>query len=178
VLKQVIIMKENIDKRFNEKLKELNVLLPNLKEGVNCAELTLTSVLDILEVDNYIFHNLAIPLAGSFGGYKSKNGWQGACGAVCGGCSAIGVILGGHERMDNETMLTAYLKAAKFASEFEKEFGSVVCSELCGYDFSEPEGMTEYRNSGAWVKICYHYVIWAVEKVGKLTREELKKSWE
>ncbi len=169
---------QNIDIRFDEKLKELNELLPKLKEGVSCAELTLTSVLDILEIDNYIFHNLAIPLAGSFGGYKSKNGWQGACGAVCGGCAAIGIIMGGHKRMDNEIMLEVYLKAAKFASDFEKEFGSVVCPELCGYDFSQAEGMTEYRKNGTWTKKCYHYVVWAVDQVRKITRSELKEYWE
>ncbi|MFX1599325.1 MAG: C-GCAxxG-C-C family (seleno)protein, partial [Promethearchaeota archaeon] len=121
-------MMQNIDMRFDEKLKELKDSLPKLKEGINCAELTLTSVLDILGIDNYLFHNLAIPLAAGFGGYKSKKGWKGACGAVCGGCAAIGVVMGGHERMNNEMMLTASLRAAKFAVEFEKEFGTVVCS--------------------------------------------------
>jgi len=169
---------QNIDIRFDEKVKELNDLLPNLKEGANCAELTLTSVLDILGLDDYIFHNLAIPLAGSFGGYKSKNGWQGACGAVCGGCSAIGIIMGGHKRIDNEIMLEVYLKAAKFATDFEKEYGSVVCPELCGYDFSEPEGMIEYRKNGTWTKKCYYYVVWAVDQVRKITSRELKIYWE
>ena len=70
-------MLQNIDKRFDEKIKELNESLPKLKVGANCAELTLTSVLDILGIDSHIFHNLAIPLAGGFGGYKSKKGWQG-----------------------------------------------------------------------------------------------------
>ena len=168
---------QDIDIRFDEKLKELNELLPTLKEGVNCAELSFTSVLDILGIDKPIFHNLAIPLAGGFGGFKSENGWQGACGAVCGGCLAIGLIMGGHERMDNDTMLEVYLKAAKFASEFEKEFGSVVCTELCGYDFSDLEGLTEYRKSGTWAKKCYNYVVWAVDKVRKLTSSDLKKKW-
>lgn len=117
--------------------------------------MTLTSVLDILGIDNHFFHNAAIPLAGGFGGYKSKTGWQGACSAVYGGSSTIGVILRGYERMDNETMLKAYLKAAKFAIEFEKEYGSVVCSELCGLYFSQSEGMTEYQRSGTWAKKCY-----------------------
>lgn len=45
-------MLKNIDKRFDEKIKELKASLPNLKVGVNCAELTLTSVLDVLEIDN------------------------------------------------------------------------------------------------------------------------------
>ena len=167
----------NLDKRFDEKLKDLKNSLPKLKVNANCAELTLTSVLEIFGIDNYIFHNVAIPLAGGFGGYKSKKGWQGACGAVCGGCSAMGAIMGGQKKMENEMMLKAYLKAAKFASEFEKEFGSVVCSELCGYDFSQPEGMTEYIRSGTWKKKCYHYVVWAIDQVRKFTQRELKNKW-
>lgn len=167
----------DINIRFDEKLKELNDLLPTLELGANCAELSLTSVLDILGIDNHIFHNLAIPLAGGFGGYKSKSGWQGACGAVCGGCSAIGVIMGGHKKMDDETMWNALMTAAKFASEFEKEFGSVVCPELCGYDLSQPESMEEYQKNRTWEKKCYHYVVWAVDTVRKLTNNELKEKW-
>ncbi len=79
--------------------------------------------------------------------------------------------------MDNEAMLKAYLKAARFASRFEKEFGSVVCPELCGYDFSQAKGMVEYRKNGTWVKKCYHYVVWAVDKVRKETRTDLKNNW-
>ena len=63
-----------------------------------------------------------IPLAGGLGGYKSEKGWQGACGAVCGGCAATGVILGGKERMPDASIPVAYLKSAKFATDFEKEF--------------------------------------------------------
>lgn len=167
----------DLDKRFDEKLEDLKNSLPTLKGNANCAELTLTSVLEVLGIDNYMFHNAVIPLAGGFGGYKSKNGWQGACGAVCGGCSALGVILGGKKRMDNVIMLRAYLKAAKFASQFEKEFGSVICNELCGYDFSHAKGMVEYRKNGTWGKKCYYYVVWAVDKVRKVTRAELKNNW-
>ena len=171
-------MEQNINLKFDEKIKELEENLPNLKENANCAELVLTSVLKILGVDNYMFHNIVKPLAGGFGGYKSKKGWMGACGAVAGGCAAIGAIMGGHEIMDQETMGMAYLKAAKFASEFEKEFETVVCSELCGYDFSNPNGFIEYRRNNIWTKTCYKFVVWAVDEVRKLTRKDLKRKWE
>lgn len=163
--------------RFNKKIEEMEKILPDLQKGVNCAELTLTNILDVLGIDNYIFHNIAKPLAGGFGGFKSKKGWMGACGAVAGGCAAIGAILGGQEKMDEETMLTAYLKAREFAHEFEKEFGSVVCSELCGFDFSDPNEYMNYRESGTWKKTCYKFVIWAIDKVRKITIEDLKRKW-
>lgn len=169
--------KNAIMARFDKKFQELRMDLPIVKGVVNCAELTLTSLLDILGVDNYIFHNLAMPLAGGFGGYKSKDGWMGACGAVAGACAAIGVIMGGQTKMDNETMAMAYLKAAKYATEFEREFGSVVCSQLCGYDFSQPEGFLEYKKNKVWEIKCYKFVIWAVDTVRKMTRKDLKRKW-
>jgi C_GCAxxG_C_C family probable redox protein len=164
--------------KFEEKLKELENTIPNLKGFANCAELTLTSVLEILGVKNHMFHNVAIPLAGGFGGYKSKTGWQGACGAVSGGICAIGAILGGQERIKNEEIMVAYMKASQFATEFEKHFGSVVCPDLCGYDFSQPEGITEYVKNDTWVKKCHHFVLWAVDEVWKLTKNALKKNWQ
>lgn len=171
-------MKKDINTRFDEKVQEMEKILPDLKKGVNCAELTLTNVLNVLGVDNYIFHNIAMPLAGGFGGYKSKKGWMGACGAVAGGCAAIGAIMGGKERMNEQIMVIAYLKASKYATEFEKEFGSVVCSELCGFDFSDPNGFIKYRESGTWKKKCYKFVVWAVDMVRKITRKDLKRKWQ
>ncbi|MFX1588448.1 MAG: C-GCAxxG-C-C family (seleno)protein [Promethearchaeota archaeon] len=164
--------------RFNQKIEELEKILPDLKKGVNCAELTLTNILDVLGVDNYMFHNLAMPLAGGFGGYKSKKGWQGACGAVAGACASIGVIMGGNKKMNEKTMVIAYLKASKYAKDFENEFGSVVCSELCGFDFSDPNGFIKYRKTGTWKKKCYKFVVWAVDKVRKVTRNDLKRKWQ
>lgn len=171
-------MVPNLNKKFDEKVKELEEKLPSMNSGANCAELTLTSVLEVLGVDNFMFHNIAKPLAGGFGGYKSKKGWMGACGAVAGACAAIGAIMGGKVKMDDETMAMAYSNASKYAREFENHFGSVVCSELCGYDFSNPERYMAYRDDGIWEKICYKFVVWAVDEIRKLTQEDLKQKWE
>ncbi|MHA1687862.1 MAG: C-GCAxxG-C-C family protein [Promethearchaeota archaeon] len=168
---------KDLNKKFDEMIARLKDKLPKMKEGVNCAELTFTSVLKVLGIDNGIFHNLIIPLAGGLGGYKSKEGWQGACGAVCGGCAALGVIMGGKERMHNDLIPMAYLKASKFATDFENQFGSVVCSQLCGFDFSKPDGYIEYRNSNAWETKCCNFVIWAVNHVRRMSKRELKKKW-
>ena len=164
--------------KFDEKVKELEAELPNRTNNVNCSELTLTSILEVLGVDNYMFHNIAKPLAGGFGGYKSKSGWMGACGAVTGGCAAIGAIVGGKKLMDQETMGLAYFKTVQYCTEFESQFGNVVCSELCGYDFSKPEEYLKYRENGIWGKTCYKFVVWGVDKIRKLTQEDIKEKWE
>ena len=170
-------MEKDWNKFFIEKVEKLESELPKMTVGVNCAELTFTNILDVLGMDSYIFHNLAMPLAGGFGGYKAKDGWQGACGAVAGACAAIGIIIGGKKKMNESEMTIAYLKAAKYCSDFEEQFGSVVCAKLCGYDFSKPEGLSEYRKSGTWQKKCNKYVIWAVNHVSKLTSKNLKSKW-
>ena len=170
-------MEQDINAKFDEKIKELEEKLPKMRAGANCAELTLTSVLEVLGIENGLINNLMIPLAGGFGGYKSEKGWQGACGAVCGGVAASGVILGGKERMPNESIPVAYLKGAKFATDFEKEFGTVVCSELCGFDFSDPNAFLEYEQNNVWEKTCSKYVVWAVDHTRKLMRRDLKKKW-
>ena len=172
------MVKKNLDSKFDDKVKELEVELPSKRSNVNCAELTLTSVLEVLGVDNYMFHNIAKPLAGGFGGYKSKKGWMGACGAVTGGCAAIGAIVGGKKLMDEETMGMAYFKAVKYCTEFENQFGTVVCSGLCGYDFSKRDEYLKYRENGIWEKTCYKFVVWGVDKIRKLTQEDLEEKWE
>ncbi|MFX1457721.1 MAG: C-GCAxxG-C-C family protein [Promethearchaeota archaeon] len=168
----------NLNEKFDKKIKELDKNLPSMTASVNCAELTLTSVLEVLGIDNYMFHNIAKPLAGGFGGYKSKKGWMGACGAVTGGCAAIGAIIGGKSLMNDEMMGLAYYKAAKYCSEFENQFGTVVCSELCAYDFSEQDQYMKYRENGIWGKTCYKFVVWGVNKIKELTQEDLQEKWE
>jgi C_GCAxxG_C_C family probable redox protein len=168
-------MKQDINAKFDEKIQELEKKLPKMRAGANCAELTLTSVLEVLEIENGVINNLIIPLAGGFGGYKSNKGWQGACGAVIGGIAATGVILGGKQRMPNKSIPIAYLKAAKFAKEFEKKFGTVVCSGLCGYDFSDPNAFINYIENNTWEKTCNKFVIWAVAYVRKLMQNDLIK---
>jgi len=170
-------MDNNLDEKFDAKIKELKEKLPNMNLGVNCAELTLTSVLEILGLQNYVYNNLLIPFGGGFGGYKSKKGWMGPCGSVSGGCAATGVILAGKERMSNKLRPMSYLKSSKFAAEFEKEFGSVVCSEICGYDFSDPNNFIEYQKNNTWATTCNNFVIWAVDAVRRIMHEELS-NWE
>ncbi|MFX1316388.1 MAG: C-GCAxxG-C-C family protein [Promethearchaeota archaeon] len=172
-------MKEkDINLLFDDKIKKLAEDLPKIKNDRNCAALTLTNILEILGLDNFYFYNLAIPLAGGFGGFKSLKGWKGPCGAVCGGCAAIGVILGGQKKLESDQQLNVYQTAAKFVHYFEKEFGSTSCQELCGVVFSDLNSINEYEEKKLWEKQCYKYVIFAIDKIRELTASDLKNKWE
>ena len=169
---------KQIELKFDEKLKSLEKTLPFDHIGTNCACLTLNNITEILGIEEISFNNLIFPLAGGIGGYKAKDGWQGACGAVCGGVAAIGLILGGtEEKIKPENMNNVYMRGNKFCREFEKINGSVVCRQLCGYDMGDPEGAAQYQKNGTWEKTCYKFVISAVDIVRKITKNELQESW-
>lgn len=90
-------MEREIFTKFDESLKDLKENLPKASPA-GCAEATLTNILKILEIEDELINNIMIPLSGGLGGYKSEKGWVGPCGAVVGGCAAVGVILGGKEK--------------------------------------------------------------------------------
>ena len=169
-------MEQDIFSKFDKVLEKLEKDLPNEIPG-GCAEATMRHILSILGMEEILIDNIMIPLSGGLGGYKSEEGWFGPCGAVVGGCGAAGAILGGKKKMEPNKVLPAYLKSAQFAKEFETEFGSVICHNLCGYDFSDPNSIMEYMKEGVWGKQCYKYVLWAIDNVRKLMKKELKKNW-
>jgi hypothetical protein len=103
---------------------------------------------------------------------------MGACGAVSGGCAAIGVIMGGKKEVIRyQDIQAVYLTVRKFAEDFEKNFGSVVCYELCGYDLSNPSNFVAYERNDTWTKKCYRFVVWSVDEIGKLTKQHLATKW-
>ncbi len=172
------VKNSSINKRFDEKIKELEKILPEMIPAKGrCAEITFTSILDILGFQNNIFNNLMIPLCGGLGGYKSKDGWTGPCGVVIGSCAAIGVIIGGKEKMPSDLLPVAFIKGSQFPTAFEKEFGSVICSTLCGYDFSDQDSFVDYFQNKVWKKTCYKFVTWAIDTVRDITQEELVSNW-
>ena len=69
------------------------------------------------------------------------------------------------------------MTAFRFASRFEKQFGSVSCSEICGINLGEPNGMKEYVKNEIWKKKCQYFVLYAVDQVRRLTDSSLKKKW-
>ena len=167
---------------INQLLAEMEESLPK-EMPAGCAEATMRHILSVLGIEDQLINNIMITLSGGFGGYKSEKGWSGPCGAMVGGCAAVGAIIGGKEKepIPMNLIPVAYMKSAQFAKEFEKEFGTVICPSLSGFDFSKydgiPEAMMDYMKEGVWGKTCHKYVLWAIDNIRKLMNEELKAKW-
>ena len=175
------ISNTDINERFDEKIEELKTSLPPLGRdiGTSCAAQTLTHVLNVLglkDFDTVYFNNLAVPFSG-FGSYSSKSGWSGPCGIVSGSIAAIGVIMGGQEKLKSLETPLVYTKAQKFATRFEGKFGSVCCKDICGYDLGKTENIKEYVKTRTWENKCVPFLLFAIDQLRKLTKRELKNKW-
>lgn len=172
-------LKADIIKRFDEKLIELKDTLPPMGKNIgnSCAADTFNSIIDVLNLGegkyNY-FNNLAVPFSG-FAHFKDKNGWRGPCSAISGALAAIGIIMGGQEKIKDLEVPKVYGKALRYAKRFEKEFGSVMCEELCGFDLNID--LRQYVKTRAWENKCCNFILFAVDNVSKITKKELKQNW-
>jgi len=95
--------------------------------------------------------------------------------APCGAVSASAVYLGLRHRCpltEQQQAAQARLAARRDASElvksFIEKFGTIICRDLIGFDFSKPEEYRQFRESGAWREKCDKYVQFAIEKLYEL----------
>ena len=172
---------KDIIKRVEEKIAVLEKELPPLGYNLDltCSAQALVTILEVLnkkELESPYFSNLMVGLAG-IGIFKSPKGWKSPCVALCAGLSAIGLIMGGQEKLSARDVARVYYAGAKFAAKFEEEFGSTCCIDLCKTDWSDPIEMKEYYTNQIWAKICYKFVIWAVKEVYKTAKKESKRKW-
>ncbi len=171
---------KEVFERFEAKLEELKETLPPLGRipGTSCAALTFTNILDVLNLEIFescYFNNLAVPFSG-FGSYVNDKGFKGPCGTVTGAIAALGIIMGGQEELKRENVSLVFAKAMQFADRFEKKFGSVSCHDICGYDLTKD--YKTYVKENIWEKTCCNFVLSAIELVMKLTRKDLKATWQ
>jgi len=98
--------------------------------------------------------------------------------APCGAVSASAVCLGLRHRCspaDKQRAEQARLNARQDASElvrnFTERFGTIICRDLLGFDFSDAEAARQFRESGIWKEKCDKYVQFVIEKLYELDRK-------
>ena len=95
--------------------------------------------------------------------------------APCGVVSASAVCLGLRHRcslVEKDRAEQARLRIRREASElvrsFTEKFGTIICRDLIGLDFSKPEEYRQFQESDIWKEKCDNYVQFVIEKLYEL----------
>ena len=95
--------------------------------------------------------------------------------APCGAISASAVCLGLHhccplseQDMAKQARLNARKDASEVVRSFEEKFGTIICRDLLGLDFSKPGAYRQFLESGIWKEKCDKYIQFIIEKLYEL----------
>ncbi len=106
---------------------------------------------------------MALKIASSFGGGMARSGKT--CGAVTGGLMALGLKFGFTSPDGKDA---TYSIAMDFMRRFKERHGSLVCSELIGFDISTRENREQAKNAGVFTSVCPLLVCDAAEIVQEM----------
>lgn len=118
-------------------------------EGLNCAQVVLGNWADELGYDPEEAHHMAA----AFGGGMFRGD---TCGAVSGALIAVGLACADDPQQLKE-------KTALFQEKFTQRFGSTICRDLIGYDFSKPGQLELAAAGGKLLDFCPEAVAAALE---------------
>ena len=108
-------------------------------------------------------------MATPFGGGVSRFGT--ICGALVGGCMALGFCYGRTKAEEKDKRDKTYAKVQEMLREFEKEFGTLQCKGLINLNLLDPEERKKFQELKLTNR-CAGFVAFAVEKARRLLKEE------
>ena len=134
-------MKEYIKNRVHELYWEKNI---------NCARTTLICLSELFKI------TIEPQIIWSAVGLHGAGGYRAQCGLVEGALMFIGIYLHDLEKSEEEIVSACY----KFASAFEKIFGSLRCLELrpTGFSENDPPHMCENLTCNG-ILFAYQYIL-------------------
>lgn len=115
--------------------------------GFNCAQAVFGSLTDAVGLDE----KMALTIAGGFGG-----GMRAAevCGAVSGAVMALGMAFPYNDASDTAAKDKIAALTREFHKRFKKEYGSITCRSLLGYDVETEEGAAAIKETGVGKRVC------------------------
>ncbi len=146
-----------------EEIKELTLVEKvqadaknGFRNGLNCSECVMTAFMNHFETG---LPKEVIKLATGFGGGMGHT--KNTCGAITGAVMALSAVVGRENPMAKETMMERiheldediYPVVGKMVEEMEKEYGTLICSELSN-PHGEWEGKARKKNCMAMIAYC------------------------
>ncbi len=135
--------------------------------GYNCCESVLTALAEAMGTQCGCIPAVATGMGGGVGHTGS------VCGAVSGAAMAVGLAVDRLGLPDHsEEKDRANELVTEFRAAFEEEFGTILCGDLIGFDFTQPDWRAQYAAQGCGEK-CTGYVSFAAEWIAeRLSKEE------
>lgn len=120
--------------------------------GWSCSQAVVCAFAQDFGIDE----KTALRLSCGLGGGMSHTG--NTCGAVSGALMVIGMKYGRTELDDLAAKDRTYELAQRFVKEFARRNRSVNCTDLVGYDLSDPAALAEAREKKVIYAKCSKYV--------------------
>ena len=118
------------------------------RRGLSCSQ----AILSVYGKDLGIDPETAVKIASAFGAGVAKSGE--ICGAVSGALMVIGLTQRLEDIQDASSREKVYAKARRFVGEFTARNASVHCTELVGYDLSDPKQFAEAKEKKVFATRC------------------------
>ena len=122
--------------------------LASFKDGFTCSSAVFSSFSEELGLD----WETAKKISCGFGAGISKTG--NICGAVSGAIMVIGLKYGKTKQGDDEATEKTRALVREFIQEFTERHGSVNCTELLGYNLSNPAEYEKAYHNKLFVTKC------------------------
>jgi len=122
--------------------------LTSFQSGFTCSSVVFSTFSGELGLDP----DTAKKIGCGFGAGISKTG--NICGAVSGAIMVIGLKYGKITKGDDAATEKTRALVREFIQEFEKRHGSINCTELLGYNLSNPDEYEQARNSTLFFTKC------------------------
>jgi C_GCAxxG_C_C family probable redox protein len=118
------------------------------KRGLSCSQ----AIFSVFGKDLGFDPETAVKIASAFGAGVAKTGE--ICGAASGALMVIGLSQRPEDIQDPSSREKVYAKARRFLDEFTARNASVNCTELVGYDLSDPKQFAEAREKKVFSTRC------------------------
>jgi C_GCAxxG_C_C family probable redox protein len=143
-------------------MKKSDNAVASFKSGFTCS----SAVFSSFSEDLGLAGESAKKIACGFGAGVSKTG--NICGAVSGSILVIGLKYGKTHTGDEGATEKTRALVREFIQEFTARNGSVNCTELLGYNLSNPEEYEKARRAGLFTTKCPGFVRDAAEILDRI----------
>jgi C_GCAxxG_C_C family probable redox protein len=132
------------------------------QQGFNCTQ----AVLSVFAPDFELDRDMARRISQGFGAGIART--DDICGSLSGAIMVIGLRYGGIRADDVAAKEKTYAVVAEFLREFKMLHGSIACTDLLGYNLSDPQQFADAKTHKVAMERCPTFIRGAVELVEKI----------